>query len=119
MRTERIDPLEIMFLIDIIAVRPLSNRQLDLTFENGLRAIIEMDRVLKSYTGVFAPLLEENYFQQVKVDTELGTIVWPNGADVCPDVLYSMASGQPIINPLAIEYSVVHCTFAFDLNLPL
>jgi hypothetical protein len=94
-----------MFLIDIIAVRPLPSRQLELTFENGLRAIVEMDRVLKSYTGVFAPLLADNYFRLVKVDTELGTIVWPNGADVCPDVLYSMASGQPIINHTAIEYS--------------
>jgi hypothetical protein len=94
-----------MFLIDITAVRPLPNRQLELTFENGLLAIVEMDRLLKSYTGVFTPLLEDNYFQQVKVDTELGTIVWPNGADVCPDVLYSMASGQPIIAPPVIEYS--------------
>ena len=27
-------------------------------------------------------------FRQVRVDPELGTIVWPNGADVCPDVLF-------------------------------
>jgi len=95
-----------MFLIDIITVRPLSNRQLELTFENGLCAIVEMDRVLKNYTGIFAPLLDENYFQQVKVDTELGTIVWPNGADVCPDVLYSIASGKPIIFDSIIEDSL-------------
>lgn len=92
-------------MIDIITVRPLPNRTLELTFENGLRAIVEMDRVLHNYTGIFSPLLDENYFQQVKVDTELGTIVWPNGADVCPDVLYSIASGQPIINNSIIEYS--------------
>lgn len=97
-----------MFLIDIIAVCPLPNRQLELTFENGLRAIVEMDRVVNNYTGIFALLLDENYFRQVKVDTELGTIVWPNGADACPDVLYSIASGQPIINPQLIEYSAVH-----------
>ncbi|MHB9118251.1 MAG: DUF2442 domain-containing protein [Burkholderiales bacterium] len=86
-----------MFLIDIKEVRPLDNRQLELTFADGLRATLNMDRVLKSYTGVFAPLLEPDYFRQVKVDLELGTIVWPNGADVCPDVLYSFASGKPIV----------------------
>jgi hypothetical protein len=26
-------------------------------------------------------------FRQVRVDHELGTIVWPNGADMDPDVL--------------------------------
>ena len=27
-------------------------------------------------------------FRAVRVDEELGTIVWPNGADIDPDVLY-------------------------------
>jgi hypothetical protein len=27
-------------------------------------------------------------FRSVRVDPELGTIVWPNGADIDPDVLY-------------------------------
>ncbi len=85
-----------MFLIDVITVNALAGRKLELTFEDGLHAVIEMDRVVKSYTGVFAPLLDEGYFQRVKVDAEIGTIVWPNGADVCPDVLYSEASGRPI-----------------------
>lgn len=87
-----------MFLFDIIAARPLITRQLELTFENGLRANVDLDLVIKNYTGIFAPLLEDSFFKQVKVDAELGTIVWPNGADICPDVLYSVASGKPILN---------------------
>jgi hypothetical protein len=59
---------------------------------------MEMDRVLKrGYGGVFAPLLDETFFAKVRVDSELGTIVWPNGVDVCPDVLYSHATGEPVI----------------------
>lgn len=38
---------------------------------------------------IFEPLIADPYkFAEVRVDSELGTIVWPNGADVCPDVLY-------------------------------
>ena len=85
-----------MFLIDVINVQPLPNRNLDLTFENGVHGIVEMDSVVKNYTGVFAPLLQDEYFRQVTVNTELGTVVWPNGADLCPDVLYSYATGIPI-----------------------
>ncbi len=63
-----------MFLIDITAASPLSNRRLDLTFADGIRAIVDMNNVIKEYTGIFAPLLEPEYFDQVKVNAELGTI---------------------------------------------
>lgn len=86
-----------MFLIDVTKVRPLENRELDLTFADGLHAIVAMDRVIEHYSGVFAALMDDSYFRQVRVDHELGTIVWPNGADICPDVLYSFASGKPIV----------------------
>ncbi len=72
-------------------------RRLDLTFEDGLHAVVEMDSIVKNYSGIFAALLDDEFFRLAKVDPELGTVVWPNGADVCPDVLYSAASGKPII----------------------
>jgi len=86
-----------MFLIDVVDVTPLDGHNLDLTFKDGLRAVVDMDQVIKRFNGVFTPLNDPEYFRQVRVDPELGTIVWPNGADVCPDVLYSYASGKPII----------------------
>ena len=86
-----------MFLIDVTEVRPLENRNLDLTFADGLHAVVGMDRVIERYSGIFAALMDDSFFRQVRVDRKLGTIVWPNGADVCPDVLYSFASGKPII----------------------
>ena len=85
-----------MFLIDVTGVQPLENHKLELTFADGLKAVVDMDRVIECYSGIFAALLDDNYFRQVQVAPELASIVWPNGADVCPDVLYSFASGQPI-----------------------
>lgn len=38
---------------------------------------------------VFEPLRQDpELFRQVRVDQELGTVVWPNGADLDPDVLH-------------------------------
>lgn len=41
--------------------------------------------------GIFKELLDPNKFRQMKVDAELGTICWPNGADIAPDRLYAEA----------------------------
>ncbi len=37
-----------------------------------------------------------DFFRQVTVDREGGTLVWPNGVDFCPDVLYAEATGNAI-----------------------
>jgi hypothetical protein len=42
--------------------------------------------------GVFAPLADPQYFAKVRLDEELGTIVWPNGADIAPDTLHRLAA---------------------------
>ena len=86
-----------MFMNDVVDVKPLTGHNVELTFSDGLTAIVDLDRVISRFDGVFAPLTDPEFFRQVRVDHELGTIVWPNGADLCPDVLYSYASGKPII----------------------
>ena len=39
---------------------------------------------------------DSSTFDQVYVDADLGTVAWPGGADIDPDVLYSAATGQPL-----------------------
>jgi hypothetical protein len=86
-----------MFMIDVTKVRPLEPRRLELEFADGLQAVVDLDQVISQYQGVFLPLLNADYFRQVTLNQELGTVVWPNGADICPDVLYSFASRRPIV----------------------
>jgi len=86
-----------MFQIDVTDVKPLPQRRLALTFADGVRAIVSVDQILSDYKGIFAPLQDDEFFRQVAINAELGTVVWPNGADFCPDVLYSYATGQPVI----------------------
>jgi hypothetical protein len=38
---------------------------------------------------VFEPLREESFFAAARFDPEVGTVVWPNGADLAPEFLYA------------------------------
>lgn len=86
-----------MFMQDVVAVKVLEAHKLELTFTDGLVGVVDLDRVLTRFDGIFEPLLDPSYFRLVRVEPEIGTVVWPNGADICPDVLYSHASGKPIV----------------------
>ena len=74
-------------LKDIVFVSPLDDHRLRIRYEDGVEGVIDLKTVI-SFRGVFAPLRDPSYFSQVRVDPELGTISWPNGADLDPDVLY-------------------------------
>jgi hypothetical protein len=80
----------------ILSVKPLANYVVELTFSDGLCAPVDLSKWIVGHGGVFTPLQDETYFRQVKVDPEAKTIVWPNGVDFCPDVLYAEAAGKNI-----------------------
>lgn len=85
-------------LKDIVKVEPRDEYQLWLQFEDDTAGVINIADLI-SFTGVFAALQDETYFKQVRVDLELGTVCWPNGADLDPDVLYSQITGEAINVP--------------------
>lgn len=70
----------------ITTVKPLPGARLRLTFTDGL--VREVDLSGDLWGPMAEPLQDPDYFRQVRVDTELGTIVWPNGYDLDPDVLH-------------------------------
>lgn len=55
---------------------------------------------------MFESLQRVDFFRQVTVDREAGTLMWPNGVDFCPDVLYAEATGKAITD-LSTELEVV------------
>lgn len=101
-------------LQDIIAVSPLSDYQLQLTFEDGVRGTIDVAHLIQ-FDGVFAPLRDPNFFQQVAISPDLGTIVWPNGADLDPVVLYTAVQAQSSLPQ--IEKQASASDLAYSQNL--
>lgn len=68
----------------VMDATPLSGHRVLLRFSNGEQGIYDFKKFLDR--GVFKELRDEHYFRQVKADH--GTVVWPNGQDLCPDTLY-------------------------------
>jgi hypothetical protein len=80
----------------ICSVRHLGNCRLELAFSDGVVAELDFRSHIVGRGGVFLPLEKIEIFKQVAVDSEAGTLVWPNGVDFCPDVLYAEATGKSI-----------------------
>jgi Protein of unknown function (DUF2442) len=76
-------------LVDITAVEVIATYRLRLTFADGTVGDLEFHT--RQWRGVFAPLRDPEYFARVTVDPELGTIAWPDGADMAPEPLYDAA----------------------------
>jgi len=56
-----------------------------LRFNDGAEGFVDLEDEL--YGEVFAPLKDKAKFAALKLDPELGTIVWENGADLAPEFL--------------------------------
>ena len=80
----------------VTKVRHIRAYVLELTFSDGLTAHIDFHDRIVGRGGVFAPLEDVDFFRQVRVDSDFGTLVWPNEVDLCPDVLYAEAAGRPL-----------------------
>lgn len=79
----------------ITDVRHAQDYRLEIHFSDGAVAELDFRPRIVGRGGVFLPLQDVEFFKRVSVDREAGTLVWPNGVDFCPDVLYADATGKP------------------------
>jgi hypothetical protein len=77
----------------ITEVQVRAHYVVDLTFTDDSHGTVDLTSWIGGRGGVFAPLQDPAFFAQVSVDREAGTIVWPNGADIDPDMLFLAARG--------------------------
>jgi len=72
-------------LVRVKSAKPLDDFKMLLEFEDGTKKEINLKPFLSG--PIFKDVLENSeYFRQVSIKG--GTISWPNGADIDPDVLY-------------------------------
>jgi hypothetical protein len=72
---------------DVIEARALGGHTVWLRFRDGAEGEVDLSNVLNG--PIFEPLRDELRFRELSVNAELGTIVWPNGADVAPEYLHA------------------------------
>ena len=74
----------------LIDAKPLDGYQVHVRFEDGTAADVDLSYLL-DYGGVFEPLRDLDFFRRLRADSEAGTIIWPNEADIAPETLYAHA----------------------------
>ena len=70
----------------IARVDVLDDYRLRLRFDDGTDGIVDLTSRL--WGPMFDSLRDPDVFARVRVDPDAGTIVWPNGADLSPEMLY-------------------------------
>jgi len=72
----------------VTAVEVLDGYVVRLTFKDGTVGSVDLADIVGK-GPVFERLRDHSYFRRARVSRTLGTIVWPNGADVAPETLYA------------------------------
>lgn len=77
------------FLKEIMAAKFINGYTLELVFNDWQKGRVNFEKYFQQ--GLLKELLDQKKFREFKIDADLGTIVWPNGADIAPETLYQEA----------------------------
>lgn len=72
-------------ILDIVYAEPSADFCLRLRFSDGRVKEVDVRGLLQG--PIFEPVRDPEYFRSVTLDQVLGTVVWPNGADLAPEAL--------------------------------
>ena len=73
-------------ILHVIEAKYLRDYVVWVRFSDGIAGEVNLAEELEG--EVFSPLKDPSLFKSLKVDPELGTIVWESGADLAPEFLY-------------------------------
>ena len=76
---------------------------LRIDFDDSTTQTINFEAILKG--ELYGPLRDLSLFNQVKLDPEFGTLVWPNGADFDPETLHNWPDYESALRERAKQWS--------------
>ena len=83
----------------------LGGFRLRIEFEDQTEQTIDLEPVLSG--EIYGPLRSPSIFQQVRLDPEVRTLVWPNGADFDPATLHDWPQHEEAFRRLADSWEKV------------
>ncbi|MBZ5563829.1 MAG: DUF2442 domain-containing protein [Acidobacteriia bacterium] len=86
------------------SVQVLKPYTLRVGFDDGTEQLIDFRPVLAG--ELFGPLRDLALFNQVKIDPEVHTLVWPNGADFDPATLHDWPAYADSLATLARRWEL-------------
>ena len=76
---------------------------LRIDFDDSTTQTINVEAILKG--ELYGPLRDLSLFNQVKLDPEVETLVWPNGADFDPETLHNWPDYESALRERAKQWS--------------
>lgn len=73
-------------IYSVTSVQTVADNILSVGFDDGTSQTIDFRPILAG--EIYGPLRDPNLFNQVTIDPEVHTLVWPNGADFDPETLH-------------------------------
>jgi len=90
---------EIYRVVSFEQVAPFTLR---IQFDDGTSQVIDFRPVMEG--AVYGPLQDASTFEQVRIDPEAHTLVWPNSADFDPTMLHNWPESGPAMKALADKW---------------
>ncbi len=90
------------FICSVTSATLAGPHSLRLSFDDGTQRVVDFAPVLRG--ELYGPLRDPAFFAQVKVDPEVRTLVWPNGADFDPATLHNWPEHVQALGRLAAAW---------------
>jgi Protein of unknown function (DUF2442) len=86
----------------VVSFQKVALLTLRVQFDDGSSQIIDFRPVLKG--ELYGPLEDPSLFDRVRIDPEVHTLVWPNGADFDPAILHNWSESSSALKALADKW---------------